>query len=134
MIGICHGDFNQHNIVSLSGNSGHAILNFERAGYGMQVSDLCNFMRKILEKHNWEEGLGMAMLREYEKGCPLTPGDRLQLYCRLSYPEKFWKIADRYYGSRKVWISGQNLEKLKKEIRQNDARCRYLGHLREILT
>ena len=23
----------------------------------MQVSDLCNFMRKILEKHNWRKDL-----------------------------------------------------------------------------
>ena len=131
-IGICHGNFNQHNI--LFGNDRYAILNFERTGYGIQVMDLCNFMRKILEKHNWDKGLGLAMIREYEKSCPLTPGDRIQMYCRLAYPEKFWKLANHYSASRKVWISGQSREKLKKEIRQNDSRCRYLGELREILT
>ena len=95
----------------------------------MQVSDLCNFMRKILEKHNWEEGLGMAMLREYEKGCPLTSGDRLQLYCRLSYPEKFWKQVNSYYNRRKSWIPVRNLEKLRTLEVQKEKKEQFLAQL-----
>lgn len=62
--GICHGDFNHHNV--LFSREGGAVLNFEKAQYDVQVSDLSNFMRKILEKHNWNLGLGMDMLETYE--------------------------------------------------------------------
>ena len=44
--GICHGDYNQHNVVFL--RKGMAVLNFEKASYDVQVADLGNFMRKIL--------------------------------------------------------------------------------------
>lgn len=125
--GICHGDFNQHNI--LFGAADPVMIHFERAKYGVQIADFGNFMRKIMEKYNWEEELGMAMLEEYHRVNPLNRGDFLQLYYRLSYPEKFWKIANHYYGSNKVWISSRNLEKLQKEIQQHKSRCRYLTGL-----
>lgn len=129
--GICHGDFNQHNILFRSGEP--AVIHFEKVRYGIQIFDLCNFMRKILEKYNWDEALGMAMVEEYDRVCPMKREDLIHLYYRMAYPEKFWKLANHYYASRKVWISRQNLEKLQKEIRQNTSRCRYLKKLHRLL-
>ena len=34
------------------------------------------------------------------------------------YPEKFWKIINFYYNSRKSWVSGRNYEKLESLINQ----------------
>ena len=61
--GICHGDYNQHNVIFWRQQI--AVMNFEKASYDVQVADLGNFMRKILEKHNWNMGLGMDMLKAY---------------------------------------------------------------------
>ena len=44
---------------------GMAIINFEQMHYDIQVGDLAHFMRKILEKHNWNTGLGMDMITAY---------------------------------------------------------------------
>ncbi len=127
-MGVCHGDFNQHNVVVQSG--GMALIHMEHAHDGAQVADLGNFLRKSLEKHAWSETLGLEMLREYDRVHSLNESDWLELYCRMSYPEKFWKIANRYYQSNKVLDSGLNYEKLKKELRQNEARGRFLEVLR----
>lgn len=124
LYGICHGDFNHHNV--LFAREGLAVLNFERALYDVQIGDLSNFMRKMLEKHNWNLGLGMDMLNAYEKLRPLKERELKQLYIRLAYPEKFWKIANHYYNSSKAWICSRNLEKLNKVIMQNDAKERFL--------
>jgi len=129
--GICHGDFNQHNILFSSGSS--AILNFEKANYDVQVSDLGNFIRKILEKHNWNMGLGMDMLNTYSKVRKLTHDEIRQLYIRLAYPEKFWKISNHYYNSSKAWVCGRNLEKLNKVIQQNEARDQFLTFMSQNL-
>lgn len=125
LYGICHGDFNQHNI--LFSKRGTAILNFEKALYDVQIGDLSNFMRKILEKHNWNLRLGMDMLDAYDKVRLMEVGEMRQLYIRLAYPEKFWKISNHYYNSSKAWVCGRNLEKLNKEITQNEARKRFLN-------
>lgn len=126
--GICHGDYNQHNVFF----TGHdiAVLNFEKASYDVQVADLGKFMRKILEKHNWNMGLGMDMLDAYQHVRELSRREGKQLYIRLAYPEKFWKIANHYFNTSKAWVCGRDLDKLNKFIAQNETRENFL-HLIE---
>ena len=71
------------------------MIHFEKAKSGVQISDFSNFMRKIMEKYNWEETLGMSMIEEYNRINPISRQDFVQLYNRLAYPEKFWKITNR---------------------------------------
>ncbi|MCI8895616.1 MAG: CotS family spore coat protein [Lachnospiraceae bacterium] len=125
LYGICHGEFNQHNV--LFSREGCAVVNFEKACFDVQVGDLGNFMRKILEKHNWNLGLGMDMLGAYQKIRSLAGSELSQLYIRLAYPEKFWKIANRYYNSGKVWGCGRSMEKLKKLVEQEEAKESFLN-------
>lgn len=122
--GICHGDYNQHNVIF--NRQGTAVLNFEKASYDVQAGDLGNFMRKIMEKHNWNMGLGVDMLAAYQQVRPMASEEMKQLYIRLAYPEKFWKIANHYFNSSKAWVCGRNLEKLEKIIGQNEARESFL--------
>lgn len=124
LFGICHGNFNYHNVLFETNRM--ALLNFEQSGWGVQISDLSNFVRKIMEKHNWNERLGKEVIRTYERVRPLSEEEERQLYLRLAYPEKFWKIMNHYYNSNKVWVSGRNMEKLQKEIQQNEAREKFL--------
>ncbi len=127
MYGLCHGDYNQHNVVFSQGEC--ALLNFEQMNYDMLVSDLANFTRKILEKYNWNTGLGMDIITAYDKVRKLLPGECRQLYFRLAYPQKYWKIANHYYNSKKAWISGRDIEKLGKVMEQEDERRQFLEML-----
>lgn len=122
--GICHGDYNQHNVIF--NRQGIVVINFEKATYDVQAGDLGNFMRKIMEKHNWNMGLGMDMLSAYQQRRGFTVQEMKQLYIRLAYPEKFWKIANHYFNSSKAWVCGRNVEKLEKIIQQNEARENFL--------
>lgn len=128
-IGICHGEMNQHNILLTRG--GAAVIHLEHAHIGAQITDLGNLLRKILEKNEWNRQLGLDLIREYSRVHPLSRQDLWGLYYRLAYPEKFWKIASHYYRTRKVWDSGQNYEKLSREIRQNQVRSQFLQALWE---
>ena len=60
----------------------------------------------------------------------LSEEERRVLYAMLTFPEKFWKIANRYYNTHKAWVSGRNIEKLEKFIRQEDERERFLEMMR----
>lgn len=125
--GFCHGDFNQHNLIYRREQT--IIVGFESFSYQMQVGDMANFMRKILEKHNWNTGLGFEMICTYDKIKKLTQGELRLLYCHLAYPEKFWKLANHYYNSHKAWLSGRNIEKLEKVIEQEETRTQFLQML-----
>ena len=90
------------------------------------IRDLSLFFRKMMEKNNWREELGQQILQSYQKQKPLSENDRIQLYYRLSYPEKFWKIVNFYYNSSKVWIPEKNREKLEKILKQEEEKSRFL--------
>lgn len=124
LYGICHGDFNQHNVIF--SREGPAVLNYEKAVYDVQTVDLSNFMRKILEKYNWNLGLGMDMLEVYHKNRNLTEDEWKQMYIRLAYPEKFWKISNHYYNTSKAWVCARDVEKLTKIIGQDEAKKQFL--------
>lgn len=127
MWGLCHGDFNQHNVLQSQGQC--ILINFEQMSYDVYVQDLANFTRKILEKYNWNTGLGIEMITAYDKVRKLLPTELEQLYLRLAYPKKYWKIANHYYNSRKSWISGRDIEKLQKIIDQEEQRKQFLRML-----
>lgn len=113
---VCHGDYQYHNIIQ--SETGSVLINFEKCIRDYPVRDLYLFMRKLMEKNNWSQTLGDALISEYNGVRPLTDGDSRQLYYRFAYPEKFWKIVNFYYNSGKAWIPGRNMEKLEKLFAQ----------------
>lgn len=125
--GICHGDYNHHNLLMHRGET--AIVNFDKMNYNLQMNDLYQFLRKILEKHNWNESLGMKMLEEYDQVKPISNEELENLYYLLSYPEKFWKISNHYFNSNKAWVSEKSREKLLMLAKQFEKRKEFLRHL-----
>lgn len=113
---VCHGDYQYHNII-VTGTEMN-LINFEKCLFDSPVRDLYLFMRKLLEKSSWAEAVGFDLVNAYHKVRPMEKEEYRQLYYRLAYPEKFWKIVNFYYNSGKAWIPGKNLEKLGKVIEQ----------------
>ena len=103
-----------------------SVAHFDSFSFQMQVSDLANFMRKMLEKNNWNTGLGSDFIGTYDKVRRLSAQELRYLYYYLAYPEKFWKIANHYYNAHKAWLSGRNIEKLEKLIAQERVREEFL--------
>lgn len=124
---LCHGDFNQHNLIFA--REGLAVVGFDKLRYDLCVSDLTNFMRKIMEKHNWSSVLGMDMVMAYNSVRELAPWELRQIYLKLLYPEKFWKIVNHYYNARKTWISMRDIEKLTRLSEQEIKREEFLSML-----
>lgn len=79
-------------------------MNFEKCQADGPIRDLYLLLRKLLEKSDWDCNRGEALLAAYESVRPLNPFERQDLFYRLSYPEKLWKIVNFYYNSGKAWI------------------------------
>lgn len=126
-IAFCHGDYQYHNI--LMGTGGWFVVNFERCLPDDPVRDLYLLLRKLLEKGNWSVSLGTELLQAYSRERPVSARSRIDLYYRLAYPEKFWKIVNFYYNSGKAWIPGKNQEKLEKLIAQEKEKQHFLNEV-----
>lgn len=126
-VGFCHGDYQYHNILFAEGQ--WYVVNFEKCHQGSQVTDIYLMMRKLLEKSDWSQELGRDLLEAYQKVRLIPAYDYVDLYYRLAYPEKFWKIANFYMNSRKSWIPEKNMEKLGKVLAQEEAKQAFLENV-----
>lgn len=126
-ITFCHGDYQYHNI--LTNSEGWFIVNFEKCMQDNPIRDLYLLLRKLMEKSNWSVELGSELLQAYEGKREISVFDRIDLYYRLAYPEKFWKIVNFYYNSGKAWIPGKNQEKLEKLVEQEKDKQRFLDEV-----
>ncbi len=125
---ISHGSCNHHNI--LTGRGYVAVVNFERANINVQITDLYDFMRKILEKYNWDIKLAYRMMDEYNRIKTIGESELKILGILFSFPEKYFKIMDHYFNSSKAWIPDKDVEKLKNVLQQNEARVRFVESLK----
>ena len=101
--GICHGNYNQHNVI-LDDNR-VAIVHLEKFTRGNQLDDLYQFARKVMEKNHFDYEMLEMILESYGKYIPLNKEDYRYRYVLFSYPEKFWKIANGYYNTNKAFLS-----------------------------
>lgn len=121
---VCHGELNQHHI--LMGKTYVAVTEFNKMHLGLQVEDLYHFMRKVMEKHDWNMTLGNAMLDSYERVLPMSETERECLYYLFLYPEKYWKQINFYYNANKAWIPARNTEKIEGLKVQQENRERFI--------
>lgn len=120
---LIHGAYHQHNVLIGSGKT--AVVNFEQFSVGCQICDLYQFLRKILEKHNWNRELGKRLIHEYCRIQNLSRRELTLLGLMIAYPEKYWKQVNFYYNNNKSWISEKNIEKIKKAVEQYSVRTAF---------
>lgn len=140
---IYHGEYTQHNVIFMDklaeegdGYEGDAkrsiaVTGFEKAGVGVQISDLYHFTRKTMEKNMWDAELGMRMIDAYVNKIDVKKEEMLTLYALFVFPDKLWKITDYYYNRRKAWISARMLAKLEKLVECEPMRREFLEKFRQ---
>lgn len=125
---LCHGELNQHHILMNGGQA--AFVEFNQMHRGEQIEDLYHFMRKVMEKHGWNERLGLSMIEAYDRILPVGKKDREYLYYLFLYPEKYWKQLNYYNNTNKAWIPEKNVEKLKNLKLQQEQKQNFLKRIR----
>ncbi len=125
----CHGDYQYHNVLfgKDSGGAYTGIINLEHFAHDTGARDFYLLFRKISEKCDWSVEMAQSMLDAYQNRRVFPPIEWRSLCLRLSYPEKFWKIINFYYNSRKSWIPNRNYEKLEGLIQQEKNREKLLN-------
>ena len=99
---LCHGEYNQHNVLLCKNQA--AVTNFGHFSFDVQISDLYCFMRKILEKYNWDVFLARRMLEQYDKIRPISDVYKRQSYCCWQLLELYLCLSRWSPGCRDIRI------------------------------
>lgn len=122
-----HGNFTHHSVLLREDKA--AVTGFDKTVSGIQIQDLYLLFRKIMEKWEWDVFMGDSMLSAYNRIRPIPAEEFTLLKVMLSYPEKFWKVANQYYNNRKSWIPEKNMQKLLQTMEQAEQKSRSIDIL-----
>lgn len=123
----CHGNYTYHNLLKLK--EGMATTNFEKACVGVQIVDMYQFLRKCMEKNDWNKEFGQSIIDGYNAVRTMTKEEYEILYILLLYPEKFWKVTNFYFNNKKSWISKRNIQKLMSLHQQSPLKTAFLTEM-----
>lgn len=98
---ICHHDYSYQNILMKGQQT--FITGFESCGEEIRVYDLVNLLRRKMRKCNWNIQKAVMLLEAYSAEEPLTRDEIVVMKAMLLFPQKFWRVANRYYNSRRSW-------------------------------
>ena len=126
----CHHDFTYHNII-LDGNNECNVIDFDYCKREVRTFDISNFMIKVLKRVDWDIDFAIAIIDSYNEVSPLLNSEYKVLYAYLQFPQRYWRLANRYYYNEVNW--GQNTfgGKLQSIIDEQEVMLNFLNKFKE---
>jgi hypothetical protein len=88
-------------------------------------------MIKVLKRVDWNPEFGEAILESYNEVSPLLECEYKVLYAYLQFPQRYWRLANRYYYNEVNW--GQNAfgNKIESIISEQENMMKFLERFKE---
>lgn len=128
--GFCHHDFTYHNIVVDKDNNFN-VIDFDYCKREVRTFDISNFMVKVLKRVNWNMDFARVIIDSYNEVSPLIESEYKVLYAYLQFPQRYWRLANRYYYNEVNW--GQNTfgSKIDSIISEQENTLRFLEEFKK---
>lgn len=112
----CHHDYTHHNIIM--GGNNVIVTNFDYCCYELRVYDIANFIRRKMRKCDWDISKTELILQSYDEVEPLSREELTVMGIILQFPQKFWRVVNRYYNSRRSWSERSFVSRLQEVINE----------------
>ena len=126
----CHHDFTYHNII-IDKDDNVNVIDFDYCKREIRVFDISNFMTKVLKRVNWDFEYGKAIIESYNMVSPLREDEYKVLYAYLQFPQRYWRLANRYYYNEVNWGQNTFAKKLQNIIDEKENYLSFLNKFKE---
>lgn len=99
---ICHHDYTYHNlIIGLKGEVN--VIDFDYSCHELPIYDLASLIQKILKRYSYDVDMALELVEDYCSMAPLSKEDFVLMLSLFEFPQKFWRITERYYKEKTYW-------------------------------
>jgi len=112
----CHHDYTHHNIL-LDGRR-VTITNFDYCCFELRAYDIANLIRRKMRRCSWDISKAELIAEAYNKISPLCREEFEIVGIMLEFPQKFWRVVNRYYNSRRSWSEKVFMGRLEEVIEE----------------
>ncbi len=128
--GFCHHDFTHHNLIMKS--EVIHIVNFDYCCFELKTYDIANLIRRKMRKCNWDVKEAQNIINEYRKIEELGEKDFYMLKIMLQFPQKLWRVVNKYYNSKRSWSERSFVAKLQEVIDEKECHGKFMSRFEEI--
>ncbi|MBC8061712.1 MAG: CotS family spore coat protein [Clostridiaceae bacterium] len=129
--GFCHHDYTYNNII-IDKNNEINIIDFEYCKREIRVFDISNFMIKVLKRNDWNIEFAQVIINAYNEVDSLKEEEYKVLYAFLLFPQRFWRLSNRYYYSEVNWSTETFNNKLEELIEEREIYMSFINNFKEI--
>ncbi|CCJ33163.1 CotS family spore coat protein [Caloramator australicus] len=122
---LCHHDFTYHNIL-IKDNGDVYIVDFDYCKEEIQIYDLATLMVKALKRVDWSLEKANLIVDNYNAVKPISVDELKVLKALLAFPQRFWRIANRYYYKEPGWSEASFIKKLREILDEKDKYISFL--------
>lgn len=107
---ICHHDYTYHNLI-ISPEGEVNVIDFDYCCHELPVYDLASLIQKVLRRYYYDIDMAMDMIDTYDSVMPLNREDLALMLSLFEFPQKFWRIVERYYKKKTDWREKEFISK-----------------------
>jgi spore coat protein I len=126
----CHHDYTHHNIIFNS--AGVSITNFDFCCFELKVYDIANLLRRKMRKCNWSINDAAEIIQEYRTIAKISDDEFLVMKYILQFPQKFWRVANRFYNSRRSWSEKSFVSRLQEVVDEIEYHKQFIERYEDI--
>lgn len=114
----CHHDFTYHNII-LDEDSIY-VIDFDYCKREVRTYDIANFIIKVLKRVEWNLDYAKAIINCYNEVSQIREEEYKIIFAYLLFPQRYWRLANRYYYNEVNWAQGTFVTKLEGIIKEKE--------------
>ena len=128
--GFCHHDFTYHNIIIDKENYVN-VIDFDYCKREIRAYDLSNYLIKVLKRRDFDINAAKLIIDSYNEISPLEDREYKVLFAFLLFPQRFWRLSNRFYYNEVNW--GQNTfgTKLQELINEREKYMKFIEDFKE---
>ena len=116
---ICHHDYTYHNIL-ISTEGEVNVIDFDYSCHELPIYDLAGFVLRVLKRFSFDIDIALNILDTYNKTVPLTRNDLQMMQALFEFPQRFWRITERYYENKTEWSEKTFIKKYSEILEAKD--------------
>jgi CotS family spore coat protein len=115
----CHHDYTYHNIIK-DKDKGYNIIDFDYSKREIRAYDVASFMTKVLKRNDWKIEYAKLIINSYNEISEINQDEIRVIYSFLVFPQRFWRLANRFYYNEVNWSLATFEKKLQELILEQD--------------
>lgn len=127
----CHHDYTYHNIIIDEKNDVN-IIDFDYCKREVRAYDIANFITKVCKKVDWNIDYANKIIEEYNKVSKLSKNEYRVIFAYLLFPQRFWRLANRYYYNEVTWGQITFTKKLNNMVNEQEKYINFINQFKEV--